>query len=129
MDTTAQTEQLKKELETLRNQNKYLQQKSSQYEELKLENEVLKQRLSHPSAQNSHSTEFWQDIYNKCQSDADYIKSLINNKQLTMTECDTYGLTLLLMAAKRGSYELVRLCLNLGADLHKTDKEGKTALD
>eukprot|EP01083_Nonionella_stella_P110065 321836_1 len=136
MDTTAQTEQLKKELETLRNENKCLKQKSSnqqqhlqQYEELKLEHEALKQRLSHPSTQNSHSTEFWNDILSKCQTDEDYIKSLINTKQLTMTECDTDGRTLLLIAAKKGSYELVRLCLNLGADLHKTDKKGRSVLD
>eukprot|EP01083_Nonionella_stella_P177515 624244_1 len=134
-DNTAQTEQLKKELEALRNENKSLQQKASthqqKYEQLKLENEALKQQSSHdqPSAQNTHSTEFWDQIEKKCRSDDEYIKSLINNKQLTMKECDKFGRTLLLIAAKKGSYELVRLCLNLGADIHKTDKKCKTALD
>eukprot|EP01083_Nonionella_stella_P074978 203547_1 len=136
MDSNVETEQLKKELETLRNENKSLQQQSStqqqqhlhQYEKLKLEYEALKQRLSHPSSQNSHSTEFWNDVESKCLSDEDYIRSLINTKQLTMSECDKYGRTLLLTAAREGSYELVRLCLNLGADLHKTDNEGQTAL-
>eukprot|EP01083_Nonionella_stella_P191098 707518_1 len=45
-----------------------------------------------------------------------------------MTECDENGRTLLLTASMKGSYELVQLCLNLGADIHKTDKTNKTAL-
>eukprot|EP01083_Nonionella_stella_P301851 1037915_1 len=74
--------------------------------------------------------EILDDIYenDSCSSDPDYVLSLIRDKTINMSDMDSGGRTLLLIATYEGSYEIVNLCLNLGADINHKDKEGHDAL-
>eukprot|EP01084_Bolivina_argentea_P261720 442415_1 len=114
-----ENEQLQKELDALK----------QKYETVAKENKQLKEEklLSAPQYQ-SHSDEFWRKVDDKCKYDADYIKTLIKNKEITMFDTNKTGYTLLIIAARRGCYEIVQLCINLGANIDHIDNNGKTAL-
>ena len=77
----------------------------------------------------SKSASFWDDIYSKCKSNPDAIKELISSGVITMTASNNLDRTLLLISSKKGSYDLVQLCLKLGADIDHKDRGGKTAID
>eukprot|EP01083_Nonionella_stella_P277064 941928_1 len=92
---------------------------------LKGENEALKQKTG-----NKHSESFWREIRWKCeQNDIQYIKSLIDTKTLSVNDVDDEGYSLLHYAACNGVYEVVQLCISLGADVTIKNEEGCTALD
>ena len=63
-------------------------------------------------------------LYNR-----DYIKSLVSQGKILMDDTDKDGRTLLNWAAGKGRYDIVQLCLNLGADIDHKDNLGKTPLD
>ena len=46
-----------------------------------------------------------------------------------MTDSNNLDRTLLLISSKKGSYDIVKLCLELGADINHKDCGGKTAID
>eukprot|EP01083_Nonionella_stella_P094043 263768_1 len=77
----------------------------------------------------NHSPQFWNEIKIKCVSDPDHIKALIQNKSLNINDVNELQQTLLLIASEQGSYKIVELCINLGANIKHTDYYGKTALD
>eukprot|EP01084_Bolivina_argentea_P136561 240503_1 len=95
---------------------------------MKEENQRLKQKL--PETQrNPLTNEFWSILrQNVRDNNVDYIKQLINDRKLDMMDKDSEGMTLLLIAAKIGSYDIVQLCINLGADIDKEDTSKMTAL-
>eukprot|EP01083_Nonionella_stella_P141671 437008_1 len=99
---------------------------------LNRENEALKQKELEQKAETKHSREFWIEIGVKCsQNDVQYIKSLIDSKTLSVSDVDdhfNHGFSLLHYAASNGAYEIVQLCINLGADVTLEDKLGHTAL-
>ena len=59
----------------------------------------------------------------------DYVKSLVSNGKILMTDTDADGKTLLAMAAYDGRYDIVQLCINSGADVHHKDQYGRKAID
>eukprot|EP01083_Nonionella_stella_P143469 446039_1 len=102
------------------------------YQSLKRDHEAcaLKQKEFEQKTKQKHSAKFWEEINGKCEkNDAQYIKSLIDNKTLSVNDVDSDGYTLLHYAADNGAYEIVQLCISLGADVTLKDKYGNTALD
>eukprot|EP01083_Nonionella_stella_P141674 437011_1 len=101
------------------------------YQSLKQENEALKQKELEQKAETKHSDSFWTEIADKCkQNDIQYIKSLIDTKTLSVNDVnDSHGWSLLHTAARYGAYEVVQLCISLGADITLGDKWDHTALD
>eukprot|EP01083_Nonionella_stella_P239359 837817_1 len=103
------------------------------YQSLKRDHEAcaLKQKEFEQKTKQKHSAKFWEEINGKCEkNDAQYIKSLIDNKTLSVNDVDDrYGYTLLHYAADNGAYEIVQLCISLGADVTLKTNDGDTALD
>eukprot|EP01083_Nonionella_stella_P072114 194221_1 len=101
------------------------------YESLKRDHESLKQQGFEQKTKQKHFGKFWNEIYKKCEkNDTQYIKSLIDNKTLSVNDVDDIeGRTLLHYAAENGGYEVVQLCISLGADVTLKDKDGYNALD
>eukprot|EP01083_Nonionella_stella_P078691 215479_1 len=99
---------------------------------LNRENEALKQKELEQKTETKHSLQFWLEIQNKCeQNDVQYIKSLIDSKTLSVSDVDdhfNHGFSLLHYAALNGAYEVVQLCISLGADITLQTKVGCTAL-
>eukprot|EP01083_Nonionella_stella_P272440 923857_1 len=96
---------------------------------LKGENEALKQKESEQKTESKHSKAFWEEIQNKCMNnDTTYIKSLIENKTLSVNDVNENGSSLLHYAAYKGAYEIAQLCISLGADVTLENKHGHTAL-
>eukprot|EP01084_Bolivina_argentea_P142419 250206_1 len=135
-------EELQKQLEAAKNEHKLSTQN---YQKVKTERDEFKRQRddfererddfesklkekSSSQKSNRHSKQFWDDIATKCVQDPDFIKSLIKNKTITMSDVNDKKQTLLIIAASRGSYEVVQFCLNLGADVNHKDDYGKTAL-
>ena len=76
--------------------------------ELKI-SELTKSSESTTNASNStHGVAFWKIIGDKITSDPEYIKMLIKNKELSLTETNTSGQTILSLAAWRGAYQLTQ---------------------
>ena len=46
-----------------------------------------------------------------------------------MSDTNKDNKTLLIIAAQEGRYDIVQLCVNLGANIHHKDRFGKTAID
>eukprot|EP01083_Nonionella_stella_P318773 1166874_1 len=90
------------------------------YKLLKRDHEALKQQGFEMTKQ-KHSDKFWNEIMGKCEkNDTQYIKSLIDNKTLSVNDVDHHlnpGWSLLHHAALKGEYEIVQLCISLGADV------------
>eukprot|EP01083_Nonionella_stella_P228942 810917_1 len=101
------------------------------YQTIKLENESLKQKELEQKTETKHPRGFWQEIDKKCEkNDVEYIKSLMDNKTLSVNDVDEgTGWSLLHIAAFRGAYEIVQLCVSLGADVALKNDDGETALD
>eukprot|EP01083_Nonionella_stella_P107746 312448_1 len=96
---------------------------------LKGENEAFKQKESEQKTESKHSKAFWKEIEGKCEAnDTEYIKSLIENKTLSVNDVSDNGLSLLHYAAFYGAYEIAQLCISLGADVTLETKMGQTAL-
>eukprot|EP01083_Nonionella_stella_P200994 735559_1 len=98
---------------------------------LKRQNEALKQKELQQKTETKHSESFWKEIRKKCKrNDTQYIKSLVDNKTLTVNDVDDYGRSLLHYAALEGAYEIAQLCISLGADVTLKTKgySGDTAL-
>eukprot|EP01084_Bolivina_argentea_P316515 548674_1 len=91
----------------------------------------LKQELSQPSTTttNKHSDTFWTDLQHKCIHDPEAVKLMIKNKTISMTDTDKTGSTLLHYAAEEGQYDIVQLCINLGADINAQNKKGQKPID
>eukprot|EP01083_Nonionella_stella_P068602 182321_1 len=97
---------------------------------LKGENEVFKQKESEQKTESKHSKAFWEEIENKCaNNDTEYIKSLIENKTLSVNDVSDDGWSLLHYAAYKGAYEIAQLCISLCADVTLKTNVGETALD
>ena len=72
---------------------------------------------------------FWNDLAKKLKDgDIEGVKDLVRTKQLKIDEVNDLGRNLLMMAAQHGSYELVSMCINLGADIDKEDNSKQTGL-
>eukprot|EP01083_Nonionella_stella_P072836 196514_1 len=73
------------------------------YQSLKRENEAFKQKELEQKTGNKHSDSFWKEIREKCeQNDVQEIKSLIDNKTLTVNDVRDNGWSLLHYAALEG---------------------------
>eukprot|EP01083_Nonionella_stella_P145728 457181_1 len=71
---------------------------------LKGENEAFKQKESEQKTESKHSKAFWKEIPDKCEAnDIEYIKSLIENKTLSVNDVDDDGWSLLHYAAWEGA--------------------------
>eukprot|EP01084_Bolivina_argentea_P070466 128097_1 len=57
-----------------------------------------------------------------------WIKDILRRRTINIDECNDQGQTLLMLATRHGLYELVSICLNLGADIDKEDNNKNTAL-
>eukprot|EP01083_Nonionella_stella_P141673 437010_1 len=118
-EITRENQSLKRDIVSLKGENVSLNR----------ENEALKQKELEQKTGNKHSDSFWKDIDDKCkQNDIQYIKSVIDNKTLSMSDVDGRGCSLLHSAVWYGSYEVVQLCISLGADTTLQNKRGHTAL-
>eukprot|EP01083_Nonionella_stella_P179870 639786_1 len=61
---------------------------------------------------------FWREVDRKLRDgDIDFIKDLVRDKELNMDETDANGRTLLMLSASHGCYDLVSMCINLGANI------------
>merc|ERR1712130_658506 len=78
---------------------------------------------------NSVTTQIWNEIYAKIRTDTDGIKQMIKNGVVSMNDTDKNGDTLLHKTALFGNIDIVRLCVNMGSDLKRKNKENQTALD
>eukprot|EP01083_Nonionella_stella_P270485 916014_1 len=104
---------------------------------LKRENEryawkIQDERLSEKNrSRGRDNQDLWDDILDKCRAnDIEYIKSLIENKTLSVNDVDDRnGWSLLHYAACNGAYEIAQLCISLGADVTLKTNDGYTALD
>eukprot|EP01083_Nonionella_stella_P054077 142859_1 len=131
MATEAKTkQQLQSELDQIKKEyDSELDALKRKNQELERENEALKQKESQQKTETKHSQAFWDEIEAKCEKhDTQYIKSLIDNKTLSVNDVNDNGMSLLHWAASRGAYEIVQLCISLGADVTLKDKDGDTAL-
>eukprot|EP01083_Nonionella_stella_P078903 216190_1 len=134
---------LNQKYETLLKEHNTLQQK---YNGLQAQCNILNQRIATltttdaeddtavknvtPAAtKHDHSEEFWDDIREKVKYNPDYVKSLVRNGTISMIDMDKNKRTLLNIAAKRGSYDIVQLCLNLGADIDHKNVRGHSSVD
>ena len=86
----------------------------------------LTKTSSNPSTKLSHNFAFWQEVKNKCIAEPDSVKLMIKNKELSLTDLNIFGETVLNIAAKCGAYQLVQFCINSGADLNHKDNNGRT---
>eukprot|EP01084_Bolivina_argentea_P067025 122151_1 len=72
---------------------------------------------------------FWKYLVKKLkEGDIEYVKELVRNSEIKMNECNDDGRNLLMLGTSYGSYELVSMCINLGADIDKEDTSKMTAL-
>eukprot|EP01083_Nonionella_stella_P273377 927314_1 len=129
MSTKTKTQQeLQSEFDDLTRNHQSL---NRDHETLKRDYESLKQQGFEQKTKQKHSAKFWEEILEKCKkNETQYIKSLIDNKTLSLNDVnDSNGRTLLHYAALEGAYEIVQLCISLGADVTLKTKDGKTALD
>eukprot|EP01083_Nonionella_stella_P148103 468296_1 len=100
------------------------------YQALEREHEALKQKELQQKTETKHPEAFWNEIRGKCyKHDTQYIISLIDNKTLSVNDVGAGGETLLHYAAVCGAYEIVQLCISLGADITLQNNIGHTALD
>eukprot|EP01083_Nonionella_stella_P273375 927309_1 len=100
------------------------------YESLKRDHESLKQQGFEQKTKQKHSAKFWEEILEKCKkNETQYIKSLIDNKTLSVNDVGDNGWSLLHNAAFTGAYEIVQLCISLGADVTLKNNRGETALN
>eukprot|EP01083_Nonionella_stella_P143470 446040_1 len=101
------------------------------HEELKRDYGSLKQQGVEQKTKQKHSAKFWDEIWEKCEkNNTQYIKSLIDNKTLSVNDVDDRnGWSLLHYAACNGAYEIAQLCISLGADVTLKGNDGNTALD
>eukprot|EP01083_Nonionella_stella_P256747 879597_1 len=123
MSTKNKTQQeWQSELDELKQQNQSLERQNVS---LKEENNGFKQKESEQKTVHKHSATFWSDIGDKCaKNDIQYIKTLIDNKAISMNHVDSDGQSLLHYAAQHGAYEIVQLCISLRADLTRKDMSG-----
>ena len=62
-------------------------------------------------------------------SKPDYVKYLVSCGKISMNDTDKDNKTLLIIAAEEGRYDIVQLCVNLGANIDFKDDFGRTAID
>eukprot|EP01083_Nonionella_stella_P025112 69174_1 len=104
MSTKDKTQQeLQYELDDV---NRRYQSLNRDHEALKRDYEALKQQGSEQKTKQKHSDKFWEEIDAKCEkNDTQYIKSLIDNKTLSVNDVDdSDGWSLLHCAARSGAY-------------------------
>ena len=111
-----QTEKLQKELEFVKKDNARLQSELDSIKNVKADGYKYNPLLD--------------DILNprseKYQGAA-AVKSLILNGKISMRDVDKDGETLLMSA--RREYDIIELCINLGADVNYKNEKGNTAMD
>eukprot|EP01083_Nonionella_stella_P141610 436775_1 len=91
--------------------------------------DALKQKEIEQKTESKHSKAFSKEIGDKCEAnDTEYIKSLIENKTLSVNDVGDGGNSLLHYAAAHGAYEIAQLCISLGADVTLKNTDGHTAL-
>ena len=101
-----------------------------EYNEYKTSTEAqLSELRSISTPKLSHNYTWWKEISRKCITEPDAIKLLIKNKELSLTETNFEGRTVMLLAARSGAYQLTQFCINSGADLNHKDDHGMTAVD
>eukprot|EP01084_Bolivina_argentea_P177238 306533_1 len=89
---------------------------------------LMKETLNKNKNKNRHTKQFWDGICQKLREEPEYIKHLLQTNKLTVSDVsDTEG-TVLHYAAAIGAYDIVQLCINLGADLNHKDNSDNTAL-
>eukprot|EP01083_Nonionella_stella_P036149 98649_1 len=127
MATKDKTQQdLQSELDEIKRENESLKRENVS---LKGEIEAYKQKELEQKTGNKHSDSFWTEICDKIYTnDIQYIKSLIDNKTLSVNDVDDEGSSLLHFAAYYGAYDVVQLCISLGADITLKSKDGRTAM-
>eukprot|EP01083_Nonionella_stella_P287946 980164_1 len=120
----------KDELIELRNKlietERQLQEKCEENTQLKELNNVLSNKGANSSK--GQYAKVLDEMYRLCLSDADEVISLIRNKTINVVDVDSKGKTLLLIASAAGSYQIVNLCLNLGADITHKDSKNHDAI-
>eukprot|EP01083_Nonionella_stella_P076109 207222_1 len=120
----------KDELIELRNKlietERQLQEKCEENTQLKELNNVLSNKGANSSK--GQYAKVLDEMYRLCLSDADAVISLIRNKTINVVDVDSKGKTLLLIASAAGSYQIVNLCLNLGADITHKDSKNHDAI-
>eukprot|EP01083_Nonionella_stella_P302175 1040794_1 len=87
MSTKAKTEQeWQSELDDIKRDHEAL---NRDHEALKRDYEALKQQGFEQKTKQKHSDKFWEEIDAKCEkNDTQYIKSLIDNKTLSVNDVD-----------------------------------------
>ena len=76
------------------------------------------------------TSQFWQTLENKFKvGDIEYIKELIRKNEIKMDDINpNNGRNLFMISTEYGSYELVSMCINLGANIDIEDHSKQTAL-
>ena len=110
----------------------------AQYKSLKEERDELSETVKSltkdkndksSTTKDNKKREIWDQIYDKLISDPDSIKLIIKRKLIDINEKDTFGQTILMLAADYGHYELAQFAINSGSDINIKDEQGRTALD
>eukprot|EP01084_Bolivina_argentea_P255353 429470_1 len=116
LDEIDQIEQKYDDNEDMKNDHEnYIQNNRQQQEDEKEDKEKTKQ--------------FWDYLDQKLEeADIEYIKELVRKKEIKMDDVNSQGRNLLMLSTTYGSYELVAMCINLGADIDHQDNSRKTAL-
>eukprot|EP01083_Nonionella_stella_P238877 836716_1 len=105
MSTKDKTQQeLQSEFDDLKKNYQSLNQNyetlNRDHEALKRDYGSLKQQGFEQKTKQKHSAKFWEEIYEKCaKNDTQHIKSLIDNKTLSVNDVDDTGWSLLHIAA------------------------------
>ena len=111
-------------------ENKYkLVQKEKEEIQKKYDNLKNEKSMYNPT-RNRHDNKFWLNVKHQMDiGNTDAIKAMIKNGKLSQFDINHYEETILIMASKKGCYDIVQLCINSGASLDHKDKDGKTAVN
>ena len=69
------------------------------------------------------------DIEPLLNSRRDYVKSLISDGKISVSDTDKDDSTVLMWSSYLGHYDIAQLCVNLGANIDQKDRFGRTAID
>ena len=124
IDQLEKYDQIEQILDEIEVDEKYDQPQSTQ------DNNQQEQEQEEEEEEDKEKTsQFWQTLENKFKvGDIEYIKELIRKNEIKMDDVNKEGRNLLMISTQYGSYELVSMCINLGANIDIEDNKKQTAL-
>eukprot|EP01084_Bolivina_argentea_P094438 169773_1 len=75
-------------------------------------------------------TDLWKNIqYRMIRGDIEYIKKLFQQQQVSVSDTNKFGESLFLLACRKSQFEIASMCLLLGCDINKRNKNNKDGLE